>query len=308
MCLLAFVVAATTAYPGCRAVDGLGGLVFDIAADGGIDTSCASPGDVCIAAVPSGWSGPIAVFEASLGAEPPCPSAYPLKVVAGGTQPSGPPPTCTTCTCADSTPTCTPGVVEFRSNPNCHGGSMDVQPSDGMCTMAGGLGDHVLVQPPVLAGGCGPSGGSPMLAPVTWASQGVACATRVTGGSCPACAPAPPPPFAGWCIWRAGNATCPNEFPSARVWLSADDHRGCTPCSCGATGTMCSVTTSLYGDAACKNDLVDITMPGQCVAQSNITAVMTTTMITGSPSCTPSGGNPTGSVDAQTVATICCRP
>jgi hypothetical protein len=160
----------------------------------------------------------------------------------------------------------------------------------------------------MVSGSCAASGGNATLKPVTWATEGVACALPKGGGTCPGCSPRPPPPFVGWCVWRADNTTCPSAFPKRHAWVAADDTRDCAPCTCGAPGTTCSVVTSLYSDTSCKTELQTIQPSTQCTDQVGVGSVSVTATLMGSPSCAPSGGTPMGGVDSHVVATICCAP
>src|SRR5262249_18718942 len=111
------------AYAGCTAIEALDGLQFDRGAGGGSgggdadadfadandadandadandadandadandadanDASCAPAGYACGAPPPSGWAGPIAVYEGPPGTAPVCPNDYPTPALDGGT-------------------------------------------------------------------------------------------------------------------------------------------------------------------------------------------------------------------------------
>jgi hypothetical protein len=120
------------------------------------------------------------------------------------------------------------------------------------------------------SGACAASGGGATIAPVAFASVGLACEGAPTSPATVSCAgttcvAAPAPAFTGGlCVHQAGDAACPAPYTARHVYFAAvSDNRGCAPCACGAGAN------------------------GACAA---------------------SGGAPTGGVVGVAPTTFCCLP
>jgi hypothetical protein len=178
----------------------------------------------------------------------------------------------------------------------------------------------------VTGGSCAPSTQAPTIKAVAWGAAGEACGDGVpTGKGCSgttACLPKPQPPFIGLCVYQDGDVGCPpGQFSEKHTFFSgADDQRKCSDCACGSpTGSTCSATVTLYSDSTintCNAAHVVATLHptsqgGDCVALAGNTNVASRMAvfdpITGG-SCTPSGGQPTGTATATGARTYCCIP
>jgi hypothetical protein len=125
----------------------------------------------------------------------------------------------------------------------------------------------------------------------------------------------PPAPFAKVCVFQAGATTCPaGAYSVASVFYGGvSDSRACSGCSCGTpAGTSCtgaqvqgfSVNTGTCGGTAVTIssgpcETVGVTIEGE----EEITAPTAN-----NGTCTPSGGQASGTVTPATPTTVCCTP
>jgi hypothetical protein len=282
----------------------------------------------CAPAAPSGWTGPLALWEGTSGA-PACGSAFPLVAFDGGFSVTSPP---ANCTCACGTPTaatCGPITMQFGQG-GCtaacgpDGGLLTV--ANGTCGTATNYSSQCGATMEVAISGSTASGGSCALDASTsvpawsWGSRAIACQpTSQSPVGCPAgeqCVPSPQSPFeAHFCVLQAGSASCPAGAYSVQhlYYAGASDTRACTACGCGApTGVDCNANahvTTWNSNNCLNNQTGDITpLPAGCStpAASMHGAFFQTTPSGGA--CPASGGQPTGSVAEQGLTTICCTP
>ena len=154
----------------------------------------------------------------------------------------------------------------------------------------------------------------------SWATEVLACrgSTYPLGG-CEAhdetCAPAAAPPDFLMCIYHDADVECPDAYPDRHlVYAGYDDQRDCTACACGApAGGACSGTLSVFKDGAC-------TMLVPALGSIPLSSTGLTWVPAGVPlggktvsalsytagTCTPSGGDPLGSVRPVSPSTFCC--
>ncbi len=295
-------LAACLSPSGCRGIDGLGGLTFDVSTEGGAGAPAADP--------PEGWSGPVAVYEGPPGTSPGCPDAYPTPVLDGGTSlASVPAATCAACSCGTPPVTCAPGPVLAHGKSTCGGTATTTPLVAGTCTPFDPGSDAFEVgSPSSNVGPCAPAGGEATLAALSWSTEAVVCGLAAPGPICAngACDPPQAPFEARTCIWRAGTHACPAPFPDARAWASAADSRACAPCTCAAPSvSSCSVTTTVFTSGTCSVSPT-VVPPGQCTTLPSIQSVLATTTLTDSPTCGAGGGNATGTATAGATLTICC--
>jgi hypothetical protein len=288
---------------GCRAIDGLGDLTFD---------SCVAGAD-CHEQPPPGWSGPVALYEGPWGQPPACPGEYPVAARQGNRGPSAAPAVCSACTCTAPLVSCTAGGLTGYAKTTCNGQSTDAPVTPDHCfTFPWAPGWANAFHQGTPQGGmasCAPDGGVADPPALTWSATTLACAPSSPATVCSSgalCAPPPPAPFAPhWCIWRDGAATCPSTYPVAHVWDDPQDDRGCTSCLCGSITGSCTVTTLLYTDVDCQNQAATVEA-GQCTQASGIQSALVLVSYSGQASCDPSGGDPTGGVQAKPAVTVCC--
>lgn len=326
-------LSGSLALAGCRAIQGLDELTFDLQGSGGgtsvvedcangqdddgdgqidcADSDCGAAGYACFADPPKGWSGPAAFYEGPFGqAAPACPSLYPDLAYAGDTGPEAKPATCSECVCGAAEVTCSVELKLFN-NINCKGnGTTTGALTPGSCTPLDGAASSLALTPAqATIEPCLPSGGIADVPALERSTSGVACGAVRRSGGCSSgqfCAPRPKAPFReAQCIWRQQHQTCPASYPDQHHLETVMDDRGCTPCACGAPTPSCAATTTLFSDLACGAQIADLPNNNDCVT-SLPAAAMTAVTGSGSADCLPKGGAPTGSAAAVSQATICC--
>jgi hypothetical protein len=141
-----------------------------------------------------------------------------------------------------------------------------------------------------------------------------------------------PAGFHGACVFQAidgGTASCPAGFGSVHVTMpsasSFDDTRGCTSCGCtgSPTGAACTGAATLYPAPGCGTAGADdaaaplpITVPadGHChmgllgpAGAGSFASVALDAGVANEGTCTPSGGQPRGSVTPTNQTIYCCQ-
>jgi hypothetical protein len=178
----------------------------------------------------------------------------------------------------------------------------------------------------VTGGSCTASTQTPTIPPVGWSNVGEACGSATPGTGCSAsqtCLPTPLAPFhPGVCIMHDGEIDCPGgKFSEQHIFYTGKtDTRGCTACTCDApTGGSCSATVTIYKDDSTCSTTPWVTLhptssAGDCqpIPDNNSDIVGRKAVfspVTGG-SCTPVGGQPTGTAapDKATATTFCCIP
>jgi hypothetical protein len=161
---------------------------------------------------------------------------------------------------------------------------------------------------------CSPSGGQATLPPPAWDAVGLACGGAAPGAGCAAgeiCSPPPPSPFLPKaCIFQAGSQVCPTAYPEKHTFSGVADSRACSPCTCSATQTTCSGTTTFYPDSACAQPAIDSHADdgGACAGVMGIVqGLRVDTTLMGPTTCASAGGQPVGMLGPDgNVTTFCC--
>jgi hypothetical protein len=132
------------------------------------------------------------------------------------------------------------------------------------------------------------------------------------GGCSPGNVCAPQAPFSGpFCIVKQGDVPCPSgPYTDRRVYFTAvDDTRKCSDCSCGSD---CSYSWKIFDDAdtsCAQTPLATKTSAGECVTVTPSSGkIRVGAAISGTGTCTPGGGQPTGTTSASGPVTACCAP
>jgi hypothetical protein len=314
---------------GCRAIEGLGELTFDLDGGSGVedctngvdddgdgdvdcaDSDCAMTGYSCAAPAPVGWSGPEVLFEqpGATGSTPDCPASYPHLDFVGGASPSGDPATCAPCVCEPPNPTCDATQFQTFSAKMCKGTMTSLDTPSGACVTLGMPASVIVGKAQQGSLDCAVTGGEATIPPLTWASRAVACGGASLGAGCEVgvCAPRPQAPFGQrLCVWQSGDQACPGGYPQKRTLAQVKDDRGCSACGCTTENPpACTVTTTLYSDATCQTAIIDTPAPDTCASLVPAQSVKVDVTSTGGASCAASGGTPTGGVQ-ESVTTFCC--
>jgi hypothetical protein len=249
----------------------------------GIDDNCdgwidcedplCQPAFACVPPVPSGWIGPVELWQATNPAtRPACDTGY------GGTTRDGlggfnaAPARCT-CTCTASGQVCSRGGTLFMQT-NCANSCATVTPAaNGACTpVAGACGSEgsFSLSSATPSGGTCTATSSTTVPPVSWATSERVCPyTGPTnnsggcGGAGGSCVRAPTGGAGGYgagaCVYSTADpppAACPAGFTAGlplTFYTSDTDTRGCAA-SCACSGTPsnggCSGTIDIYGNLA----------------------------------------------------------
>ncbi|MCC6557943.1 MAG: hypothetical protein IT372_33770 [Polyangiaceae bacterium] len=285
--------------------------------DGDIDCADSDCGGFSCVDPATNWEGPGLLYDGPAGGVPDCPPAFPDIIFEGLGDPVQQDATCSACTCSAPTVTCTPAPLVARGNANCGGNSTNLtQPtSNNTCQAVSPSGTPVSFEaaaPGVNATDCNASGGAPTIPPPQAGALGRLCGATLSGAGCGAqgevCVPNDVgSPFVGKvCVWRTGDHSCPAGFPDRHEFSDAlDDTRGCSPCACGNPNATCTITTTLYSDGNCTNQIDMVPNDGTCVNAAEPASIMINRTTTGS--CPPSGGEPIGGVAlGPNTTTICC--
>lgn len=298
----------------------------------------------CVDAVPAGWEGPFALYEGPEAQSPGCGGSFPVSRYTGHGDLSADPASCScSCnpavgqTCAESTTPIFLGDAPCGASVACFGNFTEAATWNGSCdssnnfaggntTCCGGTAPcHQQVTAAALqlggTGSCSASGKAPTLPPVTFGTYGEACAaTSAPGcaGASQTCQPVPAAPFhAGLCIMKAGQVSCPAGAFSELHVLHGDpvDGRTCTGCTCGpASGGSCAAKVEVYAGATCSGAPLATLHPTSagpdCADLGGNPAVqaLTVTFTLTPATCSPGGGQPSGSVTPGPATTFCCIP
>lgn len=293
--------------------------------DGNGLTDCADPacksGYECDPAAPAGWQGYYRLFEQDLAsaAEPsPCPDgSAPTRLY---TRPL--PGTCSPCSCGSLMGgRCGAAQISCStSSTTCVGEtdwSSDI-PDGSQCYKNGTPGTLSCESkaPPVAAGSCPPSGGTPTNSPALFQGVVDVCGNSRAGGGCgsgQACVARATGVYTGYlCIRKAGNDSCPAGWGTQPIagYTGGTDQRNCTACQCTPPASCSPGVYTFYDADGCGGSTIDV--GGSC---TNVTSLMDHgtwgAMLSAAPaisgSCTPSGGQPTGGVVGQNPVTFCCQ-
>jgi len=227
-------------------------------------------GKACTNALPAGWLGPVAYWQAKVGeasGPPDCPEGYvePSDLHTGLDAPAG---DCS-CSCTSTDQVCDKGAkVSVFLDLDCQTECAHASPL--ACTAISGCNGSqgtVLADAPKPSGSCEAKVTSHALDPVTWQYDARLCSLETAEmGSCTEpgelCIPTPLPPFASQlCVFRVvpegqEQPPCPASYPNARepLYASFTDERECSSCTCSAPmGGSCAGKLTLSTGQSCSN-------------------------------------------------------
>ncbi|HXU06702.1 MAG TPA: hypothetical protein VN903_37355 [Polyangia bacterium] len=300
----AVMVTAKFDAENCRnGVDDDGNGLVDCA-----DPACAAY--ACVAAAPSGWSGPVALWEGS-GTAPACPTVFDTMAYAGQGGLTAGNASCSSCSCIGAPcnvyiqffdgATCGAGTQTYSGNTlGCH--SPPFTPTFSRAYYSG-------VQQGITC--TTPTGGAITRDTPAFQTTARACSssTVIVQGGCSAgsvCAPRSTSPYqTALCVYRTGTYPCPTGYTVGHSYASgATDGRACSACNCTNLNCYDAKVTEFSG-ASCTGT-VGMTQPLPDMYPACGGAVGTTRSRRIQISC--SGGQLTGSVSATNPVTVCCLP
>jgi len=287
-----------------------------------------------------GWEGPFLFSLSPEGTAPPCPAEAPIVAYQGHDGLLDSPTSCGTCACSTPSGTCAPPLTLTASSTPCVDTSgMTASfngPAvwDGACTAQGCISptpscsqalsvQSLTAAPLVLTEqGCMPTTVVAQdVSMAGWTNAALACRGMPTEGfgcSDPGqtCVPAAVPPEFSLCIHHEGDVACPSSYSDKHVvYAGVDDQRTCSACACGApVGGTCTAALSVFKDGVCsvplfgtfpisslKSSCVDLVPAGLPLGSKTVTALAYQ-----AGNCMPSGGEPSGTVEAAFASTFCC--
>jgi len=279
---------------------------------------------LCAPSVPSGWSGPVTMYEGALDVPaPPCVGNWSETTFEGFSGLDTGKTSCE-CSCGDADGTSCAGDVSLKRWNGCGGIGflMDtIELSSDSCVDLGGIqaasGWTVEADLKVDGGSCEPWLTERIPEP-TWASQVQVCSGGADAAQCGEagdglCLPAPPPGFhPDLCIMAPGNQECPEGAYSVKVQAARDydDTRACGECSCSAPKGSCDADVDFVSGSGCGFGALlveSMSVEAEC------------TIVDGAPnhvaldakataSCKPSTGYVDGEVEELDTITVCCIP
>jgi hypothetical protein len=278
------------------------------------DNQCGS-GLLCVPPVPSGWSGPVSLYDAAAGLTPGCAGDYPSEVWSLGADvvASG----ACVCACGDATDVAcaeTMRVEKFEDADCASTPQIDDTLPLAQCLAFTPNGSHlrVMVQP---SGTCSVSESPSFVEPAFMRSI-VACGGASSGTMCDqgTCVSEPQAPFdRGPCVWQAGEVDCPEGWGAEQVaYASIADQRDCTDvCTCGLYAQTCAGNVGALGtpqDLTCDGNPF-YTSLGDCASAEGVE--MLQGVVDGPPSgeCVAEMDEvpPNGDAVGVEPVTFCCR-
>jgi hypothetical protein len=326
--LLALTVGSVCA---CGLISGASDLVIEDAADATAEASvdsnvgstdidagpphppppptCAAPA-TCVAA-PTGWDGPFAVVLSDAnGRGLTCPPAFVRSWARSGASTadaSAPPATCT-CACGALTGTCAI-TMNDHDDSRCTDAPSKRVLTVGACVPTAGGSDSWRATAAVTSASCAPDA-SVAVTPVGGDAGAIGCVPTSPAGCATGACFSPVPTGVRLCVRPQGTGNtdrCPPEFPGEVTLASGvEDSRACTACTCPASPS-CAFTYGLYGKDNCGALAAAPISDTNCHAPNEVDGIkLTASGVAGS--CAPSGGKPTGGVQAMGESRLCCAP
>lgn len=195
--------------------------------DTGSESGSAACGsaELCVPAIPKGWSGPIVLGDDS------CPADYPEP---GDALNSGLQPGVQTCGCNCGVESVSCGLyLENEGVPFAPESSCESPESEDEClsAVADATCSETLLDVP---------------ATPTWTDEQLACTGATAGAACEDTGTCFPSEAGAVCIAQDGEQTCPAGFGEATVYHQGfQDGRSCSECSCTPEGQACSVDVEI---------------------------------------------------------------
>jgi hypothetical protein len=293
----------------------------------------------CTAAAPSGWFGPVALYDQGGGPPAPnpapCSGAYSNDAFDGHSTPNSPALACG-CSCGAPTGICTNATIVIYSDNQCGAANNCGTAGAPVCTLADGSkcntgGGSVMVTgvPQVTGSGSCTAGTTVTSTPSwAWTRTGRGCGTNralATGGcgTNQVCADKSSSNFQSkLCVWQNANlADCSaaTGYPLLhKYYTNATDGRTCGAgtCQCSTpTGTTCTLMGAQWfnsppsANCASGGQTLDVTT-GRCNGNLGGSSVVSIKASIASSGMCPTTGSasPGGSVspDTTTAITVCC--
>jgi hypothetical protein len=275
----------------------------------------------CVPVAPEGWEGPVVLVESSADDdEPACEGSYPDVTAVGYDRLVAPPAECG-CSCGEAVDVSCPLTLVAR-----------YWGADSTCS------ENVPAQYELSTTSC-----NNLPAPLDPNTYWTAAPVQATGGSCEAithesidtarfetrvtacggaalvdgcaedqiCTPRADEPYGDHlCVWKAGEDTCPAEYPESHaLYTDVVDERACDECTCASPTGLCDSAVLTLLSQPCNAPISGIvTANGHCTG-TNSNQTRSVAVNPGQPTafCLPSEGTATGAASPDGSITVCCR-
>jgi hypothetical protein len=280
----------------------------------------------CVDAPPAGWTKPGAFYlGASMNQIPDCPPNDPAPKAQGGFGLMFDDCSCHDCGCdSRSGQSCDRLIIDLYQNAtDCTGTKQVNMSTDNRC--ATGLFDGMSVETTTnyVAGTCPATGGEVLFKPApTFSKRGEVCEPDAVGKCSQKNAVCAAKIVDGAfgpkaCTSKSGDQACPTGYPNKTVlYQDTTDTRGCGMCVCNPPANDCKATVTYFeggnGDCNASNPPGTAVTGTLGVCQSVPPQILSVkfgvlTWPSATDGCTPSGGQPTGTVVGAMPITVCCR-
>lgn len=278
------------------------------AGSGGTAATCTGN---CLPPAPSGWSGPVAMYEGN--SPPACVGDFAGTALTAKSEfEVGQ----SRCDCACDPPTgesCGNAVVCKTSNcfQLCNPGDYNIAPNT--CVASGsstGSRYNFANTPKYTATGCQPRP-TTTIDPSGFRNDVIACDMADPGGTCDGgaiCTPKLGASFQSACVIQAGDVPCPAGPYSVKVttYSGFTDDRRCTSCTCGSATGTCNAQIAVVSGCTGLPVYYAGADAGQCSAAVSAPSTYIEYGVNPQGSCPPSAPGTTGEAKATGAATLCC--
>jgi hypothetical protein len=293
----------------------------DAFTDVAVPVTCDAAPLTCVLAAPSGWIGPLELYEGDAGF-PTCPGAQieQVKGFQGFVAPSDA-STCTACDCNTQPATCSVEVTGYAVSASCAAtpcGTGTIQANMGSCQMLQNVGCagemSAVVTGVVGTASCTTSGGAVTGSDASWGGEVLGCIQppqALVRADCVdgyVCAPKPVMPFGPtMCVAHDGDMACPFGYASKHTLSKGvADTRACTPCKCTvATAPCTNIALELTGGPLCNSP--EAGAVSACVNLVTSSPWLGATATPPSVTCTVDGGSNSGTIVEGPTVTVCCQ-
>jgi len=266
----------------------------------------------CVEPAPEGWQGPL-MLAAGVNAPPACSGALSEEALAGGANLTASAASCSSCSCSPGSCSYT-WFVHDSTDTSCSASVTGTGDASGCTLFEDAAASKRVRLKGTGASACTPSSQSPSVPDASFGLRVRACqpgaALEAQGcGGGQLCMPRGAAPYdSDTCILQAGEHACPAGVYSLRsvFYTDIDDSRGCSDCSCGAEN--CDTGWNIYAgdDASCTTVTSSVASTAQCHLTDFGSGSIRVGPEPGGGSCTPSGGEPTGTASGSGATTVCC--
>jgi hypothetical protein len=274
---------------------------------------CNDGDGVCLAEIPSGWTGYYFLHSTALGqGSAECPDGS--TTLRSFSDPSTAPAECSQCQCSAPTLACA-AQLQASQYGDCTTQAQILELNNEQCQMTGNLVNFVFTgEATVTSVACTASGGAAEPLDDTFLAEHNLCEASALGpggcGSGEVCVDKGAVPSI--CIRKMGpSAGCPDGWEEAtrlETYSSGVDERACSPCACeDPAGNPCSGGDYLFFNDGSCNGPPDYTLPEGSRCSPVADSLSARYEPPGDSECVSVGGAPVGNIELGPIVTLCCR-